>query len=48
MATKQPKVLIGLLVFKDQLKKIDQAAKELGISRAAYVRWAVLKVLGER
>lgn len=48
MATKKDKkVMIGLLVYESQLKVIDAKAKELGLSRSAYIRFVVLNALGE-
>lgn len=43
----QDKVQIGILVFKDQLAKIDEAAKAMGLSRSAYIRYVILKTLEE-
>jgi ACT domain-containing protein len=39
------KVQLGVLVYKDQMKAIDVAAKKLGMSRSSFVRYVVLKSL---
>lgn len=43
----QDKIQIGILIFKDQLAKIDEAAKAMGLSRSAYIRHVILKNLEE-
>ena len=46
MATKkQTKVQLGVLIYKDQMKLIDAKAKQIGLSRSAYIRHVVLKSL---
>ena len=42
---KQTKVQLGVLIFKDQMKLIDAKAKQVGLSRSAYIRHVVLKSL---
>ena len=36
---------LGVLVYKDQMKAIDAAAKKIGMSRSSFVRYVVLKSL---
>jgi hypothetical protein len=42
---KQTKVQLGVLIYKDQMKLIDAKAKQIGLSRSAYIRHVVLKSL---
>lgn len=40
MATKKKELVqLGVLMTPKQLKMIDQAAKKLGLSRSAYIRY---------
>ena len=42
---KKDKVQLGVLIFKDQMKLIDNKAKAMGLSRSAFIRYVVLKSL---